>query len=153
MLTSMSTSMSTSTSTSTSTTSTNKKIEHNYGSNNGSKYFPTSEDFYKRILSDRNISSSHVSIVYFDNVVVKYLEKRVSAWKEVSKGGDVPWHRVYFFKYKDKIIWDRDTKTCNIDELISERRPLKENFKIITYNILNDKTLHERAINIINFIE
>ena len=116
------------------------------------KQFPTSDEFYKRILTDRNISSCHVSVVYLDSMLNKYMEKRISAWKEISKGGDIPWHRVYFFKYKDQIIWDREKRLCTIDEMISCRNNIMDSFKIVSYNILNDKSLETRTTDIINYL-
>ena len=116
------------------------------------KQFPTSDEFYKRILTDRNISSCHVVIVYLDSMLNKYMEKRISAWREISKGGDIPWHRVYFFKYKDKIIWDREKRLCTIDEMISCRNNIMDSFKIISYNILNDKSLNTRIGDIVSYL-
>lgn len=127
-------------------------IHNQSASQKTTKAFPTSEEFYKRVLTDRGISSCHVTIVYLDSVLGKHMEKRISAWREISKGGDIPWHRVYAFKYKDKIIWDREKKECLIDEMISSRKNLSDKFKIVSYNILNDKTLDDRKANIINYL-
>jgi endonuclease/exonuclease/phosphatase family metal-dependent hydrolase len=116
--------------------------------------FPTSVNLYKRVLTDRNIQSCHVSIVYFDSVLNKMREKPISAWKEVTKGGDIPWHRVHYFKYKDEIVWDREKRVFTVEKMITNiDRNVGERFKIMTYNILNDKTLSDRTESILRFIE
>ena len=113
--------------------------------------FPTSENLFKRIKTDRSISSSHVTIGYYDSVLDKYLEKRFSAWKEIKNGGDIPWHRVYYFKYMDQVVWDRNTKTYAPDKLISIQKNLPEEFKIISYNVLSEK-LSERKDKIMDYL-
>lgn len=80
------------------------------------------------------------------------MERQISAWREISKGGDIPWHRVYGFKYKDKLIWDREKKECLIDELLIQHNKLQSKFKIVSYNILDDKSFNDRKAHILKYL-
>src|SRR5271166_3487185 len=120
--------------------------------NQNIKKFPTSEEFYKRIINDRNIASTNVAIIYYDSILDKHLEKNINMWSTTSNGGDIPWHRVYAFKYKDEIIWDRLNKKYSIEGIIECQKKIKSNFKIVSYNILNNETLIDRAADIINYL-
>ncbi|VBB17634.1 hypothetical protein YASMINEVIRUS_97 [Yasminevirus sp. GU-2018] len=132
---------------------TKQNNDHNIAERPDKTYFPTSEEFYKRVLSDPKIQACHVSIVYFDSVLQKMIPKMATAWKEISKGGDIPWHRVHYFKYKDTVVWNRAEKTCTINELLesSTRSNLNESFSLMTYNILSDD-LEDRIDSVLTYI-
>jgi uncharacterized protein (UPF0248 family) len=118
----------------------------------GQRAFPTFDDIFKRIKSDKRISTAHIYIVYFDSALNKFMDKRFAAWKDIQRGGDIPVHRVYFIKYKDIVIWDRKSKECTIDSIISERNNLPQRFRILSYNILNNETLCDRIGGIVDYI-
>ncbi|AYV84279.1 MAG: endonuclease/exonuclease/phosphatase family [Hyperionvirus sp.] len=105
--------------------------------------FPTSEALFSRIKTDTNLVGSHVSIVYLDSMKEKYLEKNISTWKNIADGGDIPWHRVHYFKYKDKVIWDRALKKCDLTPIMKASSLIANSFKVVTYNVLSDFYLKE----------
>lgn len=119
----------------------------------------TSEEIYNRIMTDSQLNKNLFNLVYKDVIKKKYIDISVIKWIPVSKGGDIPWHRVDFIKFKDKIIWDRINKTCTIDECIVEETndffPL--NFKITSFNVLSDEyekqitNISKRMENILNY--
>lgn len=64
----------------------------------------TSREVYNRILWDPRIEQSHISVGYLDRfrgvVELSFLDQKLTR--------DVPWHRVVHFRYKEKVVWDRD---------------------------------------------
>jgi endonuclease/exonuclease/phosphatase family metal-dependent hydrolase/2'-5' RNA ligase len=105
--------------------------------------FPTSEDLYYRLKTDPTFLESKAIVVYFDIVKNKYFDVPLIKWTPISKGGDIPFHKVYYFKYNNVIIWDRTNKICKIDELIDQLNNRVEillnfPFKILTLNVMSD---------------
>lgn len=95
--------------------------------------FPTSDAIYNRLRTDPNFLESKGVITYLDMIKNKYIDVTLGQWKPIKKGGDIPWHRVYFVKYNGHVIWDREHKTCTIDTIIStEIKKLNENFTVCT---------------------
>lgn len=111
--------------------------------------FPTSTEFYYRIKHDPNINPTGIKITYLDSLKKKYVDMDFSKWVFVEDGGDIPIHRIYYFKYKDEIIWDREKKILNL-EPISNGIELKlpDCFTIITWNILNPKNSSKKMPDI-----
>lgn len=102
--------------------------------------FPTSTDFYYRIKHDPNINPSGIKITYLDSLKKKYIDIDFSKWVFVEDGGDIPIHRVYFFKYKNEIIWDRENKILNLEPIFNGLElKLPESFNLLSWNILNPK--------------
>ena len=102
--------------------------------------FPTSVDFYYRLKHDPNIKTNGIKITYLDSMKKKYIDMDFSKWVFVENGGDIPMHRVYFFKFQDVVIWDREQKTINLEPVLSLSKPhLPDNFTILSWNILNPK--------------
>lgn len=102
--------------------------------------FPTSTDFYYRIKHDPNINPTGIKITYLDSLKKKYVDMDFSKWVFVEDGGDIPVHRVYFFKYKDEIIWDRENKILNLEPVYKDiKSKLPDSFTLLTWNILNPK--------------
>ena len=116
------------------------------------KSFPTSVEVFKKIKGNKQISSSHIVIGYLDRILNKNLEKRFSSWKDINNGGDIPWHRVYYFKYKDKIIWDRNTRYYGLNDIISPDIKLEEKISILSYNILDNDSLEKRKEFIVKYL-
>lgn len=110
----------------------------------------TSEEIYNRIMTDPNLNRNLFLIVYKDVVKNKYVEVPAVKWLPVSKGGDVPYHRVDFIKFGEKVIWNRLEKNCIIEECIInvENEILPSNFKITTFNVLSDE--YEKTLTNIN---
>jgi poly(A) polymerase len=101
--------------------------------------FPTSECIYNRLKTDSTFLESKGVVVYHDTRSGKYIDVPIAKWVPVKKGGDVPWHRVYYFKYDDVVIWDRQQKICTIDEISKDEIiKMDDQFKICTFNIMND---------------
>lgn len=103
---------------------------------------PTSLEIYNRIKTDSTFQEHKGVIVYFDAIKKKYIDTPLTKWTPIDKGGDIPWTRVYYIKYNDKIIWDREKRICLIDDIKSELEnitEISENFKIISLNTLSDK--------------
>jgi hypothetical protein len=57
------------------------------------------------------------------------------------KGGDIPYHRIDYIKFNEKIIWNRIEKICLIEECIIDTTYdiLPDIFKITTFNVLSDQ--------------
>jgi endonuclease/exonuclease/phosphatase family metal-dependent hydrolase len=104
--------------------------------------FPTSIDFYHRIKHDLTINSSKIKITYLDSMKKKYIDTEFSKWTFIEDGGDIPMHRIYYYKYKDIIIWDREKKILNLNPIYEDVMiKLPNTFTILTWNVLNQKTV------------
>lgn len=120
----------------------------------------TSEEIYNRIMTDPQLNKNLFVIVYKDVVKKKYIEVPAVKWLPMSKGGDVPYHRVDFIKYDGKVIWDRMEKICIIDQCIcnAEDEILPSLLKITTFNVLSDEyeksitNINKRISNILDYI-
>lgn len=120
----------------------------------------TSEEIYNRIMTDPNLNKSLFVMVYRDVIKKKYIDVPAVKWLPVSKGGDVPYHRVDFIKFDGKIIWDRSNKLCTIEECIINTvdEVLPDNFKITTFNVLSDEyekqitNITKRLDNLLSYI-
>jgi poly(A) polymerase len=130
------------------------------------KRFPTSEEIYARIKSDCIFNQAQVQITYYDGIKDALIDLPFCQWNPIKAGGDIPWHRVYFFKYGYKSIWDREKKVCSMDGLYTILKSMEalhtitipENFRIMTWNILSDHydkqitNLKLRQDSILNYI-
>ena len=68
---------------------------------------PTSQEIYDRIRWDPGLDESLFTIGY---------EDREQGLQEVPfscfiPGGDVPWHRIQYFRMGETVVWDRRTRT------------------------------------------
>lgn len=70
--------------------------------------FITSLEVYNRIKSDSSILSYNVDVTYMDFMKRKFIDISFINFRPIDKGGDIPFHRIYYFKYKGKIFWDRE---------------------------------------------
>lgn len=103
--------------------------------------FPTSEKIYNRIRTDGHLYPNKAMVTYYDSIMQKYMDCPLLKWIPIKNGGDIPWHRVYFIKYDNDIIWDRENKICTIDEVaqrVNEIKCLDKMIKIITLNVMSD---------------
>lgn len=126
----------------------------------------TSVNVFNRIKSDANLNKNitHFTISYWDGVKKKHIDKPVEAFTPIDKGGEIPWTRVNFIKYKGKVIWDRETRYYDIEQCIEQVEYLPTTFSVMTYNVLSDifssttdkytcLKLNKRGENIISLIE
>lgn len=74
--------------------------------------FPTTLDLMSRISWDTKFNPYNCIVCYKDRFL-KYKEIPFPKWK--TEGADIPIHRIYQFKYNDKIFWDRNTKYFCMD--------------------------------------
>src|ERR1700744_646729 len=100
--------------------------------------FPTTVDLYNRIKHDPTLNSHNVIITYHDTKRNKYIDVDFNKWIPIGVGGDIPFHRVYYFKYKDIIIWNRNDRYCDLTPITKQGKSLPIDFSILTYNVLND---------------
>ncbi len=122
------------------TNSTKSPISEINSNTSAETKFPTSVDFYYRLKHDPNIKTNGIKITYLDSMKKKYIDMDFSKWVFVENGGDIPMHRVYFFKFQDIIIWDREQKIINLEPVLSSSKlHLPDNFTILSWNILNPK--------------
>jgi hypothetical protein len=106
------------------------------------KKLETSIDIYNRIKTDNSFQEHKAIICHFDAIKKKYIDTPLSKWIPIDKGGDIPWTRVYYFKYDGKIIWDREKRLCLIDEIKSSLQSVKkigEKISVLSLNTLSDK--------------
>ena len=85
----------------------------------------------------------------------KYVNVPFNEWLPIDKGGEIPWHKVYYFKYTDKIVWDRSERQYNPEifelnnnysniniispvNIVEENTRLPEVFSVLTWNIMFD---------------
>jgi uncharacterized protein (UPF0248 family) len=75
----------------------------------------TSEEVYYRILTDPRYDENKFSVVYRDRVDGMDINTSVPlpTWIPISKGGDIPWHRVDVIKYCNVVVWDRARRVVN----------------------------------------
>lgn len=100
----------------------------------------TSEDVYYRILSDSSLNPTFFTITYYDAIKDKYIDTPALQFKPIKNGGDIPWSRVYYIKYNNKVVWDRLNLIYDLSECFNnnEKKYLPENFNIMTFNIMSD---------------
>jgi endonuclease/exonuclease/phosphatase family metal-dependent hydrolase len=119
----------------------------------------TSEEVYNRILTDSKFNACNFMLSYYDSIKKKYIDIPVLQWKSIKNGGDIPWSRVYFIKFKTEIIWNRLDLTYNIEDCIEKKEYLPSIIKIMTFNVLSDiydkqiTNLKKRKNDLINFIK
>lgn len=88
----------------------------------------TSEDVVKHL---RHVASWHprsphsrILVVYFERILDKRVAIKYEDFKAVQDGGDIPFTRVYQFRYitydhdrdtiREVLLWDRDTRQDNV---------------------------------------
>lgn len=79
----------------------------------------TSREVYDRIRWDARFDPTEFTIGY---------EARLETLKEIpfskyEPGGDIPWHRLWYFRRGDTIVWDRRTRT---DLIFGSTSPIDE---------------------------
>lgn len=100
---------------------------------------PKSNEVYNRIKWQSNLDIKDFFICYFDRVKDKHIKVPFNEWIPIEKGGDIPWHRVYFIYNKDKVLWDREQRIYNEELINSIEEPLtlSSNMKLIKYDNTN----------------
>jgi endonuclease/exonuclease/phosphatase family metal-dependent hydrolase/2'-5' RNA ligase len=118
----------------------------------------TSEDIYNRILTDSQFNACNFTITHYDAIKDKYIDTPILQWKSIKNGGDIPWTRVYYIKYKGRPVWDRKEALCDLSDCTEEKQTLQSNLKIVTFNVLSDEydkqitNLNKRLDKIMNYI-
>jgi len=101
----------------------------------------TSREIYAWILNSPEFKPSNFTISYFDAIKKKYIDVALLKWKPIDRAvdpGDIPWTRVYFIKWKDQIVWNRETRFCDLTQAIEKDQFLPNQFSIMSFNILSD---------------
>ena len=72
----------------------------------------TSKDVYNRLWNDYtlNIPLDQVFIGYSDGKYVRLQEMMFTNFELIDNGGDVPLHRIMYFRYQDLMLWDREKR-------------------------------------------
>ena len=121
----------------------------------------TSSEIYSWILNSSEFKPSNFTISYFDAIKKKYIDVALTKWKPIDREidpGDIPWTRVYYIKWKNIIVWNRESKFCDLSVAVEEDLCLPSIFKIMSFNILSDiydkkiTNLDKRISQITNFI-
>ncbi len=113
--------------------------------------FPTSDALYKRLKTDPNFRPHLAVISYEDSMKKKMCDIQLTKFIPVDKGGDIPMHRIYYFKYDGEIIWDRKNKICSIDHIRFQQQQsdlIDDKFILLTFNVLNDRYLSKNNTKI-----
>lgn len=126
----------------------------------------TSVNVFHRIKSDYELKKNiaHFTLSCWDGIKKKYMDKSVETFKTIDEGGDIPWTRVGFIKYKGKVIWDREARYYDINQCFESVECIPSDFTVMTYNILSDifaspsekylsLSLKNRGENIVSLIE
>lgn len=118
----------------------------------------TSEEVYNRILTDTKFNPCNFAITYYDGIKKKYIDTPLLQWKPTKMGGDIPWTRVYYIKFKGKIVWDRLELKYDIEDCCEEINYLPEQIKVMSFNVLSDiydrkiTNMEKRKTQILDFI-
>lgn len=98
----------------------------------------TSEEVYNRILTDTKFNPCNFAITYYDGIKKKYIDTPLLQWKPTKIGGDIHWTRVYYIKFKGKIVWDRTELKYDIEDCCEEINYLPDKIKVMSFNVLSD---------------
>jgi poly(A) polymerase len=101
----------------------------------------TSREIYAWILNSSEFKPSNFTISFFDAIKKKYIDVALLKWKPIDRAvdpGDIPWTRVYFIKWKNEIVWNRETRFCDLTQAIEKDQFLPNQFSIMSFNILSD---------------
>ena len=66
----------------------------------------TSEDVLHRLQWDASYDLAAVRLGYDDRIVGP-MEMPAAKFRPVSEGGDLPYHRISYFRTADRLLWDR----------------------------------------------
>lgn len=66
----------------------------------------TSEDVYGRLKWDTSFTQDDVIIGYKD----RFRGMMEVPYVDFTPGGDIPYHRIYYFRNAEGFVWDRDTR-------------------------------------------
>ena len=99
----------------------------------------TSKEIYSWILNSEEFKPSNFTISYYDAIKNKYIDVALLKWKPIDRlvdPGDIPWTRVYFIKWKNNIVWDRENRICDLSQAIEQDQFLPNKFNVMSFNIL-----------------
>jgi len=66
----------------------------------------TSEDLYHRLKWDEEFANDEVTIGYEDRIEGP-MEMSLAAFLPISEDGNIPFHRIWYFRRGDEVLWDR----------------------------------------------
>lgn len=73
----------------------------------------TSEDIFNRLRWDESSEHGEVFIGYEDRIEGP-MEIVLSQFKPISEDGNIPFHRIWYFRRGDSVLWDRRRRLDNI---------------------------------------
>ncbi|XP_078233153.1 leukocyte receptor cluster member 9 [Pogona vitticeps] len=79
----------------------------------------TAEDVISRLLWDAQVPAEHFSVGYLDRFL-GIVEQPFNAfsWEDLTSAGPavlaIPKHRIQYFKYRDRTVWDKGNRTDDI---------------------------------------
>ncbi|XP_070583039.1 leukocyte receptor cluster member 9 [Erythrolamprus reginae] len=79
----------------------------------------TAEDVISRLLWDSQVPAEQFSIGYLDRFLGILEEPFTSfSWEDLASVGPgilaIPKHRIQYFKYRDRVVWDKVTRTDDV---------------------------------------
>jgi endonuclease/exonuclease/phosphatase family metal-dependent hydrolase len=101
-----------------------------------------SDELYYRIQWQQSLDTKQFFISYWDGILKEYKTIPFNEWVTLEKGGDIPWHRVYYFYKNEDLLWDRTNRIFNEELLLlNDVNKYTSNVKILKYNKNNRKWL------------
>ncbi|KAK9397480.1 leukocyte receptor cluster member 9-like [Crotalus adamanteus] len=79
----------------------------------------TAEDVISRLLWDTQVPAEQFSIGYLDRFLGILEEPFISfSWEDLASVGPgvlaIPKHRIHYFKYRDRVVWDKVSRTDDV---------------------------------------
>jgi 2'-5' RNA ligase/uncharacterized protein (UPF0248 family) len=108
-----------STSSNTKTKTSVVDVESNENENSKKAPMKTAGDVRRRIQWDENINKEHITVGYLDRFLgIKECKFGAFDWGDIVLADmgalAIPEHRINYFKYKNEIIWDKNTRIDNV---------------------------------------
>jgi len=101
-----------------------EKIEHKNDSDSDQEQtkkssMKTSEDVINRIFWDQEINKEFITVGYLDRFLgIKEVLFNLFDWGDIVEADmnalAIPKHRIHYFKYKNEIIWNKNTRLDNV---------------------------------------
>lgn len=90
-----------------------------YQSSDKKPSMKTAEDVISRLLWDTQVPAEQFSIGYLDRFLGILEEPFTSfSWEDLASVGPgvlaIPKHRIHYFKYRDRIVWDKTSRTDDV---------------------------------------
>uniref|UniRef100_A0A8C6VJA0 Leukocyte receptor cluster member 9 n=1 Tax=Naja naja TaxID=35670 RepID=A0A8C6VJA0_NAJNA len=94
----------------------------------------TAEDVISRLLWDTQVPAERFSIGYLDRFLGILEESFTSfSWEDLASVGPgvlaIPKHRIQYFKYRDRVVWDKASRTDDVFGSTGSRKTILEVMK------------------------